>query len=99
MHGSAPHLFVLCHVPGSTEIEGCPGHPIPALGTLVDLHERMALPRRPAAVACIALNTGRLDENAARDAIASAEAEIGLPADDPVRFGSGRLLDAILARL
>src|SRR3990170_4392955 len=83
VHGSAPHAFVLCHRAGSTEIEGCPGHPIPPLSTLVDLHERISLPRRPAKVACIALNTGRLDEDAAREAIAAAEAETGLPADDP----------------
>ncbi len=99
VHGAAPHLFVLCHVPGATEIEGCPGHPIPPLGALVELHERMALPARPAQVACIALNTGQLDERAAQQAIAAAESETGLPADDPVRFGSGPLLDSILARL
>jgi uncharacterized NAD-dependent epimerase/dehydratase family protein len=99
IHGSAPHAFVLCHAPGSTEIEGCPGHPIPPLTTLVDLHERIALPRRPAKVACIALNTARLDEGSAREAIAAAAAETGLPADDPVRFGAGPLLDSLLARL
>jgi uncharacterized NAD-dependent epimerase/dehydratase family protein len=99
MHGSAPHLFVFCHVPGSSEIEGCPGHPIPPLAELVELHERIALPRRRAKVAAIALNTGSLDESAAKAAIASAEAETGLPADDPVRFGSGRVLDSILGRL
>ena len=33
---------------------------------------------------------------AARAAVAEAEAETGLPADDPVRFGAGRLLDAVL---
>jgi uncharacterized NAD-dependent epimerase/dehydratase family protein len=99
VHGSAPHAFVLCHVPGSTEIDGSPGHPIPPLGTLVELHERISLPRRPAPVVCIALNTSRLDEEAAREAIAVAESETGLPADDPVRFGGGKLLDATLARL
>ena len=99
VHGSAPHLFVLCHVPGSTEIEGCPGHPIPPLQELIELHERIALPRRRAKVACIALNTGRLDESAAQGAISCTEAETGLPADDPVRFGSGKLLDSILGRL
>ena len=30
VHGAAPHAFVLCHAAGSTEIEGCPGHPHPA---------------------------------------------------------------------
>jgi uncharacterized NAD-dependent epimerase/dehydratase family protein len=99
VHGSVPHVFVLCHVPGSTEIEGSPGHPIPPLADLIDLHERIALPRRPAKVACIALNTARLEETAAQDAISAAQADTGLPADDPVRFGPAKLLDALLARI
>jgi uncharacterized NAD-dependent epimerase/dehydratase family protein len=100
IHGSAPHAFVLCHRAGSTEIEGCPGHPIPPLTELVELHERIALPRRPAKVACIALNTARFQgDDGARREIAVAAAETGLPTDDPVRFGSGYLLDSLLARL
>jgi uncharacterized NAD-dependent epimerase/dehydratase family protein len=99
VHGSAPHALVLCHVPGATEIEGAPGHPIPPLTDLVELYERMSLPARPAVVACIALNTSLLDEGAAREAIALTEEETGLPADDPVRFGSGKALDAVLSRL
>ena len=99
VHGSAPHAFVLCHLAGQTEVEGYPGHPILPLRELVELHERIALPARPAQVAAIALNTRELDDSAAKDAIASAEAETGLVADDPVRFGPGRLLDAVLARL
>ena len=98
-HGSAPHALVLCHMAGESEIEGCPGHAIPPLTDLVELHERLALPARPAKVAALALNTVRLDENAARRAIGEAEEEVGLPADDPVRFGAGRLLDAVLERL
>ncbi len=99
VHGSAPHAFVLCHLAGQTEIEGYPGHPIPPLRELVELHERIALPARRARVAAIALNTRELDEDAARAAIARAEVETGLVADDPVRFGAGRLLDAVLAAL
>lgn len=64
-HGSAPHLLVLCHMARADEIEGCPGHPIPPLPELVELHERLALPIRPAKVAALALNTARLDESAA----------------------------------
>ncbi len=97
IHGSAPHLYVLCHQPGATEIEGYPGHPLLSLPALVDLHERVALPARPAKVACIALNTRSLGENDARAAIGAAESETGLPADDPVRFGASRLLEAVLA--
>ena len=98
-HGSVPHALVLCHVAGTTEIEGCPGHPIPSLTDLVELHERVALPVRPARVAAIALNTATLDEAAARAAIEAAEEETGLVADDPVRFGAGRLVDAVVAHL
>jgi uncharacterized NAD-dependent epimerase/dehydratase family protein len=97
MHGSAPHAYVLCHQAGATAIEGFPDHPIPPLNELVELHERASLPARPAPVACIAVNTRVLGEDEARTAIAEVEAETGLPADDPVRFGSEKLLDAVLA--
>ena len=99
VHGAAPHAFVLCHLAGSTEHEGFPGHPLASLPELVELHERISLRARPALVAAVAVNTRLLDEDAARAAIAQAAAETGLPADDPVRFGAGRLLDAVLARL
>jgi uncharacterized NAD-dependent epimerase/dehydratase family protein len=95
-HGSAPHLLLLCHEAGRTEIEGVGGgpHPIPPLRELVELHERLALRARPAKVAAVALNTRALSEAEAREAIAGAEAETGLPADDPVRFGAAKLLAA-----
>ena len=98
-HGSTPHLLVLCHEPGRTEIEGVGGgpHPISPLAELVELHERIALPARPSRVVAVALNTSRLDEAAARAAVEAAEAETGLPADDPVRFGAARLVEAVLA--
>ena len=97
IHGSAPHLYVLCHEVGRTVTEGDPtASPILGLPELVDLHERMSLKLRPAKVACIGLNTSTVSEEEARAAIAAAEAETGLPADDPVRFGAGKLLEAVL---
>jgi uncharacterized NAD-dependent epimerase/dehydratase family protein len=99
IHGSVPHAYVLCHKVGTTEIEGYDGSPQRGLRELVELHERIALPRREARVACVALNTADVDEAAARGAIAAAEDETGLPADDPVRFGSAKLVDAVLAQL
>ena len=59
----------------------------------------MSLPARKAKVAAIALNTRVLDEDEARAAVAAAAEETGLAADDPVRFGPDRLLDAVLAAL
>lgn len=97
MHGSAPHLYVLCHEVGRTVVEGDPtASPLVGLAELVDLHERMSLKLRPAKVAAIALNSSAVSEEEARAAIAAAENETGLPADDPVRFGAGKLLDAVL---
>src|SRR5205823_11905300 len=85
VHGSVPHLYVLCHEAGRTEIEGAGGGPhlIPPLSELVELHERLALPARPARVAAVALNTWALGDEDARAAIEAAEIETGLPADDP----------------
>jgi uncharacterized NAD-dependent epimerase/dehydratase family protein len=99
VHGSAPHAFVLCHLAGQTEIEGYPGHPIPSLTELVELHERISLPARKATVAAIALNTRLLDDDGANAAIEDTAAETGLPADDPVRFGPDHLLDAVVAAI
>jgi uncharacterized NAD-dependent epimerase/dehydratase family protein len=97
IHGSAPHLYVLCHEVGRTVTEGDPTEsPLPSLTELVDLHERMSLKLRPAKVAAIYLNTSPVSEGEARAAIAAAEEETGLPADDAVRFGAGRLLEAVL---
>lgn len=97
VHGSAPHAFVLCHRAGSREHEGFEGHPLTPLGELVELHERVSLKARPATVAAVAVNTRDLDDDGARAAVAEAAAATGLPADDPVRFGPERLLDAVLA--
>ena len=66
VHGAVPHAFVLCHAAGSTEIEGCPGHAIPPLADLVELHERISLPARKAKVACVAVNTAALAERRRR---------------------------------
>jgi len=101
IHGSAPHLYVLCHELGRTITEGDPTQsPLPSLSELIDLYERMSLKKRPAKVVAIALNTSVVSEDDARTAIRVAEEETGLPAGDPVRFGAGRLLEAVLnARL
>lgn len=97
LHGAAPHVLVLCHRAGDTEVEGYPGHPLLPLPELVALYERVSLPVRRPAVACIALNTAQLDDARARAAIDETAVSTGLPVDDPVRYGPGVLLDAVLA--
>jgi D-glutamate N-acetyltransferase len=97
LHGSAPHAILLVHEPGRDLIEGDPRYPIPPVAELVADYERLAGYVRPAPVVGVALKTNRLAEGAARAAIDETEAATGLVADDPVRFGAGRLLDAVLA--
>ena len=99
MHGATPHAFVLVHKARATHTEGYPDHPLPSLSDLIELHERAALPLRPAKVVAVALHTGALDEEHARAEIAQVAAETGLPVDDPVRFGADTLLDAVLGRV
>jgi uncharacterized NAD-dependent epimerase/dehydratase family protein len=96
LHGSAPHALVLCHRWGQEFVDDNPAFPMPSLRELIELHERNALLARPARVAAVALNTRGLAENEAHAAVRAAQDETGLPADDPVRFGSQRLVDAVL---
>jgi uncharacterized NAD-dependent epimerase/dehydratase family protein len=95
IHGSAPHGYVLCHQAGETVVDGDERFPIPPLADLVRLHEQISLLARPAKVYCIALNTRKLDDEAARRAVTETEAATGLPADDPVRFGAGKLVGSL----
>jgi uncharacterized NAD-dependent epimerase/dehydratase family protein len=99
LHGSAPDLLVLVHKPNATHNRNYPDLPIPPLNELIAAYEGIAARVRPASVAAVALNTSDLDEDAARAAIAEAERETGLVADDVVRFGSDRVLQALLDAL
>jgi uncharacterized NAD-dependent epimerase/dehydratase family protein len=99
LHGSAPDLLILVHKPNATHNRNYPDLPIPPLGELIEAYEAVAAPVRPTRVAAIALNTSDLDEAAARAAVDDAERQTGLVADDVVRFGPDRVLDAVLGAL
>jgi uncharacterized NAD-dependent epimerase/dehydratase family protein len=62
---------------------------------MVDIYERAAAPVKPSTVVGVCLNTFDLDEQTARDAVARAQDETGLPATDPVRFDPAPLVTAI----
>jgi uncharacterized NAD-dependent epimerase/dehydratase family protein len=99
LHGSAPDLLVLVHKAGAKAIRNYPDLPIPPLPELVAAYEGVARRVRPARVAAIALNTADLDEHDARAAVGEAQEATGLVADDVVRFGADRVLDAVLGAL
>jgi uncharacterized NAD-dependent epimerase/dehydratase family protein len=62
---------------------------------VIALYERAMAPLRPSPVIAIALNTFDLDDAAAREAIAAAERDTGLPCTDPVRFDPAPIAAAI----
>jgi uncharacterized NAD-dependent epimerase/dehydratase family protein len=97
MHGSLPHAMIMCTQPSRTAINNHPWVKIPPLAEFIALHQRVLEPLRPSKTIAIALNTYDLSEQAARDAIARAEDETGLPATDPVRFDAVPIVDAIEA--
>ena len=99
LHGTAPDVLVLAHQVGATAIRNYPDLPLLPLPELVQAYEAVARLVRPARVAALALNTGGLDDDAARAAVADAEAACGLVADDVIRFGAERVLDAVLGAL
>jgi len=69
---------------------------IPSYTEMIEIYERAAHPVHPTKVIGICLNTYDMTERAAREAIAKAADETGLPATDPVRFDSAVLVDAII---
>ncbi|TAM61315.1 DUF1611 domain-containing protein [bacterium] len=98
LYGSGADSLILTHAAGRNEIDTY-GTPILPLTELIALYERLCATVKPAQVAGICLNTRELDDAAARSAIARAESETGLPADDVVRFGPRRLYSALASRL
>jgi uncharacterized NAD-dependent epimerase/dehydratase family protein len=96
VHGAAPDLMVLCHLAGRTHIRHYDVL-IPPLSRVRAIYEESAAWLKPAPIVCVALNTIGMPERAARAALEEAEAETGLATDDPVRFGAGKLLAALVA--
>jgi uncharacterized NAD-dependent epimerase/dehydratase family protein len=92
--GALPDGLVLCHQPTRSMVRNC-RVTIPPLSRLVELYRQAAPGIREFPVLCIALNTFDLDDETAREAVESARDETGLPATDPVRFGSDELVGPI----
>ena len=100
LHGSCPDALILCHQATRDYIGDYHGREpwvkIPPYPEMIDIYERAAHPVHPTKVIGICLNTYDMAETAAREAVAKAAEETGLPATDPVRFDSDILVDAII---
>ncbi|MEX2117025.1 MAG: DUF1611 domain-containing protein [Bacteroidota bacterium] len=94
LHGTMPDAMILCHQP--TRVTDDYGLPLPDLKHLVALHENLVTLFRPTKVVGIGLNSIGLSDEESLKAAAVIERETGLPAVDTLRFGGGKLTDALI---
>ncbi len=101
LRGAQPTALLMVHRAGQHCIDRLPEIPLPPLPELVQLCEAMAALARPAdagpspRVKALALNTARLDKEAAERAIADAQDLLGLPCVDPIRSTAEPILEAL----
>jgi uncharacterized NAD-dependent epimerase/dehydratase family protein len=86
LHGSQPDVLVLCHEAGRERLMGMPGFAVPTLEEAIHWHLTLAR-RVNSRVRCagVSLNTSKLSEDAAYDAIGKIRSSLGLPCADPLR--------------
>ena len=97
LHGSMPDRLVLCSEAGQEVIGSYESFSIPPYAEVAELYESLAAPVAETEVVAGALNTVKIeDDEAAREAVESYGAALGLPATDVIRFGTDEILEAIL---
>ncbi|MEX0277936.1 MAG: N-acetyltransferase DgcN [Ruegeria sp.] len=98
VHGGQPDALILSHEPTREHMRGLPGYQLPTLETLRDTALHMACVANPECqVVGVSVNTQNMGEDDAKAYLAKIETDMGLPATDPFRFGSGKLVDALAA--
>jgi uncharacterized NAD-dependent epimerase/dehydratase family protein len=99
LHGAQADALVLCHQSGRTRMRHMSQHSVPSLELCLERNLEAARLTNPAVVAVgIALNTAGLEADAAELACGEAEARLGLPCQDPVRHGVGRIVERMSER-
>lgn len=96
IHGGQPDALVLCHEPTRTHMRGLPEYGLPSMQDLRDVALRLAQVVNPdCRVVGICVNTAAMGAEEADAYLAGVEAEMGLPAVDPFRHGTTRILDVL----
>jgi uncharacterized NAD-dependent epimerase/dehydratase family protein len=94
MHGSCPDCLILCSADPTEEVFR--GVPRPSPARVARLYEEVAALIKPAPVVAVSLNTRGLNEDEAKNLIATVADETGLPTADPFRGPADPILRAIL---
>jgi uncharacterized NAD-dependent epimerase/dehydratase family protein len=98
LHGSCPDALILCHQSSRVYIGDYREESwlrIPPLADYIRWYEDVAAAVHSTKVIGVSLNTYDLSEAEARRACEQAHRETGVPATDPVRFGTARLVEAV----
>ena len=96
LHGAQPDALVLCHEPTRNSMRGLPEQPLPALAECIDANLRAARLTNPdARFVGVCVNTSRLEPEAAARFKQETEADLGLPAIDPLVDGVARIVDGL----
>ena len=101
LHGTLPHAMILTWMPSRPRIYGG-NHSwvvLPELDEVIRRYEdalAWACPEVPGRVIGVSLATYDIPEDEARAAVRHAREVTGLPATDPIRFGTTPLVNAIL---
>ncbi len=98
LHGALPDALILCHQP-SREFISDYDVPVVSLAEAIRVHDAVSAPVKPAPVVGIALNCFDLSEEQTLREIEKAEKETGVPATDCVKYGAGKLVDAVIDRM
>ncbi|MEM9075944.1 MAG: DUF1611 domain-containing protein [Bacteroidota bacterium] len=100
IRGSQATHFILCHKAANDHLRFPVSHvPIPPLDEFIKLNEEVAKvcgSQNTAKTIGIALNTIGLSDEEAKEKVLAVEELTGLPTTDVVRFGTEKLINAIL---
>jgi uncharacterized NAD-dependent epimerase/dehydratase family protein len=98
LHGSQPDALVLCHEPGRQHMRGLTHYPVPDMKTCLEATLQAARLTQPNVIPVgVALNTSKLNRAQAEAACRETEDAMGLPCQDPITMGVGRIVDKITA--
>jgi uncharacterized NAD-dependent epimerase/dehydratase family protein len=100
MRGSCPTHLVLCMRGDLSTLRDYPNIKIPNLKEFIKLNEALATVNGtyPAAkVIAVSVNTSKLDDTAAQAVLKRVAEESGVPATDPVRYGTDVLYKALMS--
>lgn len=94
LHGSQPSQLVMCHELGRQHMRHLPGRAMPDMEECVETNLRAArITNSEVQLAGFSINTSGVDEQKALRYCEDLQARFGVPATDPVRFGTAPIIN------